>query len=275
MAKPAKQFDLSASPATYPIQYMTTISSSTGKGPVMTTKVNMKPPLAPPERKDKPIKTVFPVLWEVQLTTLADHFTGAYQDYDGNVYAVSGTARLDDDASLLSMLSVPRTELPVEDLYAVSPRSEESINVGSAPIMHSIVAAPATRLEDDNTSFTSSLMAAENAATEMKVAAAQDRPPLQVWGLLNLNPMVRDSSDSSGFRDSVATVAMNDFHDLIVYFMEEDLRLTFVQATAPMLTASVLSIAHDDVAQNNNENQKFYRKLQVPFIVSMLSQGMF
>lgn len=240
----------------------------------MTTNVTMEPPPPPPERKDNTIKSLFPILWKVQFSPFADQFNGAYKDSDGNVYAVSGMLRQDDHESLLSMLSVPRKELPVQDLYAASPRSEESINVEEPHIVDSKAAVSEVHPGKDSIVPKNRLMGLEENFTTA-AWAAQAAPPLKVFELLNLNPMVPDSKDPSGYRDTVATDAMDDFHKLIVYFMDPDLRSTFVQVTAPTLTASVLTVANDDAALNNNENKIFYQKLQVPFIVSMLSQGRF
>jgi hypothetical protein len=97
-------------------------------------------------------------------------------------------------------------------------------------------------------------------------------PPLQIFEVLNMNPMVQDATDPSGYRDSVAQLALTDFHDLIVYFMDEDLRKTFVQISVPSLNPAVLAIANDDTA-SPGQNKAFYQKLQVPFIVSMLAAG--
>ncbi|QKD57104.2 uncharacterized protein FOBCDRAFT_204107 [Fusarium oxysporum Fo47] len=66
---------------------------------------------------------------------------------------------------------------------------------------------------------------------------------------------------------------MGDFHDLIVYFMDTDLRTMFVQATTPVLSQAALTVATDDAAYGNGENKLFYQKLQVPYIVSMLAAG--
>lgn len=167
------------------------------------------------------------------------------------VYAVDGTLRDDEPESLLTMLTVPRPQLAVEDLMAESPLSHESINTETV----ANVAA--------NAMVTTPM--------EIRVAANDAPAALQIAGLINLNPMVQDDKDITGYRDAVAQKAMEDFHDLIIYFMDEDLRKTFVRQTVPALSEAIRQVAEDD--KGTGKNREFYQKLQVPYIVSMLAQG--
>ncbi|KAK2051737.1 hypothetical protein LY76DRAFT_556740 [Colletotrichum caudatum] len=229
---------------TYPSQYTSIMSPSDATGSSMLTQIVMQPPAAPASRAGKPVASVFPTIWQVQLSPFGNSFDGAYRDAKGNVYAVSGMVKMNDSTSIVNMLSAAPENLPVQN---VNPAAE-AMMAAPQPVFSSLVAAD---------------------------AGGTGAPPLQVFELLNLNPMVQDPTDPSGWRDSVTQLAMTDFHDLIVYFMDPDLRTTFVQASAPALTPAMLAIANDDAASGTGENKAFYQRLQVPFIVSMLAAGKF
>jgi hypothetical protein len=95
--------------------------------------------------------------------------------------------------------------------------------------------------------------------------SSANNPSLTITGLLNLNPMMQDSSGQ--WYDSVSRKAMSDFHDGILTFMDSDLHSTFVGGSPPPLEPEVRSILNSDPVKN----PLFYKKLQVPYLVSALS----
>ncbi|RKL46663.1 hypothetical protein BFJ70_g3148 [Fusarium oxysporum] len=270
-ASPSTSFDLAASPMTYGSQYTSIMSTDGSSGPTMVTLVVEPPPAPPSNRANKTVKSVFPTLWQVQFSPWGDSFDGAYRDANGNIYAVSGTVKLDDDVSLVTMLSAASKDIPLEN---VNPGAEEVSEPISTPSrMGETITANGKASKDTCVDDAEVVTLGQTLKKSMVTDLDGDGPPLQVYQLLTLNPMVPDSTSSSGWRDSVAELAMRDFHDLIIYFMDPDLRTTFVQSTTPSLPADVLAVANDDGASGTGENKTFYQKLQVPYIVSMLASS--
>jgi hypothetical protein len=93
--------------------------------------------------------------------------------------------------------------------------------------------------------------------------------PTSVTPLLNYTVMVPDPSKPGSYKDEVAEDAMADFYKIIQFYMDKDLSETFVSKTPVVLLPDVEHIAKDDVAKNS----AFYQSLQVPYIVSLLSQS--
>ncbi|KAK5993804.1 hypothetical protein PT974_07241 [Cladobotryum mycophilum] len=93
------------------------------------------------------------------------------------------------------------------------------------------------------------------------------RPPLAIQGLLNNDPMEWDPKEKQ-YHDVVAKEAMNDFFDIVKYYLDEDLRKTFVSATPVKLHPKLKAIADDDP-----NNHVFYKKLQVPYLTAVLAQS--
>jgi hypothetical protein len=94
---------------------------------------------------------------------------------------------------------------------------------------------------------------------------------LTVTGLLGLNPMQSAAAgeSSTGYVDVVSRDANKDFHNIICYYMDDDIRETFVQNSPIHLDDStVLAIATD-----SSNNQAFYKTLQVPYVVSSLARS--
>ncbi|KAI9150587.1 hypothetical protein HJFPF1_10362 [Paramyrothecium foliicola] len=276
---PPATFDLAATPMTYASNYTSTMSPSNPSGASMLTQVVIPPPEAPASRADKPVKSVFPTIWQVQFSPFGNSFVGAYQDANQNVYAVSGKLRAEDDTSLVDALSAPPECLPVMNINLAAEKVPNEVIGGAAATdiaPKEQVSADSVGADEFEGQRESKMMAAEPVFhTLVSADGNTGAPSLAVFDLLNLNPMVADPEDPSGWRDSVAKVAMNDFHDLIVYFMDTDLRATFVQATAPVLPPALLAVANDDTGSGDGENKTFYKKLQVPFITSMLASGTF
>lgn len=92
---------------------------------------------------------------------------------------------------------------------------------------------------------------------------------LSVNGLTALNPMEPVPESPTQYRDVVSQAANKDFGDIIAYYMDDDLRTTFVQATHIVLEdATVKAIATD-----SSDNSTFYKTLQVPYVTSSLSRS--
>jgi hypothetical protein len=91
--------------------------------------------------------------------------------------------------------------------------------------------------------------------------------PTSVLPMLSYDVMIPDKEDPSGYSDQAATLAMEDFHNIIVYYMDEDLRTTFVRSSPIELPPSVKAVADDDTPNNTI----FYKSLQVPYITTMLA----
>jgi hypothetical protein len=203
-------------------------------------------PDAPSARNNNDVKSVFPNLMTVLFSPWGDSFMGAYRDNNNNVYAVIGEM-IPDPMLMLATLSGPEAKLPVENIYSFQENQKPAPPFGEeqVPLLDerpdSLVDAPISRVASGRA--------------------------LTVTGLLNLSPMVVDKDDPSGFRDSVAQLAMKDFHDIMVYYMEDDLRRLFISASPIVLPSKVLAIATDNV----EVNRAFYRKLQVPYLASFLA----
>ncbi|KAK4661637.1 uncharacterized protein QC763_0105070 [Podospora pseudopauciseta] len=222
----------------YGPDYTCIIGESTDDGAFINTTITNRRlvPPAPAQRSQSAIKSVFPVKWKIQMTPFADSFVGAYEDSEGVIYAVKGSLRLEESAD--------------ESVVAASMTEDLSV------------------VEGTEKSF-SAMSVAE--AQSFIMAAAADAPPkakLAVHQLMTFDPMVQDKEDPSGYRDSVATVAMKDFQNIIIYHMDEDLRTTFISASQVHLEPEVLAVANDDPG-----NAAWYKTLQVPLITSVLAQG--
>ncbi|QVM12539.1 hypothetical protein D8B26_007162 [Coccidioides posadasii str. Silveira] len=89
-------------------------------------------------------------------------------------------------------------------------------------------------------------------------------PPLEVTTLLNNDPM-KWVPEIGEYRDEAASRAMEDFYEIIKYYLDEDLRKTFISATPIILPDKVKAIADD-----HPDNYIFYKKLQVPYLTTVL-----
>jgi hypothetical protein len=83
-------------------------------------------------------------------------------------------------------------------------------------------------------------------------------------GLLSMDPFYVDNSGRE--RDKISDAVMDDMQQITLYYMDTDLRELFISKTPIVLDPEIRSIA-----ENNPENKQFYKSLQVPFLVSMLS----
>ncbi|KAK4182656.1 hypothetical protein QBC35DRAFT_147519 [Podospora australis] len=260
-SNPPTEFNLTKD--TYSFDYTCIIGESTQKGALLETTVTTIIPDAPTERSGSAIKTVFPERWSIQLTPWADSFVGAYKDPSGTVYAVKGQLLLDDDMTFQeSALMAPDAEL--EEISESTAALEMDDATGEAK--------EDSEASDLQLSSAPTLVAMQTwARVAPRMAAFADAPPppsLRVQELINFNPMVPDKDDASGYRDSVAQLAMKDFQDIIVYHMDNDLRETFISTSPIALTPAVLAVATD-----HPDNAAFYKTMQVPLIVSILAQG--
>ncbi|KAG9230652.1 hypothetical protein BJ875DRAFT_498954 [Amylocarpus encephaloides] len=112
----------------------------------------------------------------------------------------------------------------------------------------------------------SSLVTGVDMDTTSFARAAVTSP--SIGALIGMNPMTADFTDPQNpvYHDEIGDLAMADFHDIIVYHMEDELREKFVQEFPINLIPEVQAIADDDPG-----NQAFYRTLQLPFIGQRLS----
>lgn len=200
---------------------------------IMVTNVT-DPKDAPESRAKLTVKSGFPKIFTVAFSSLGDSFEGAYRDKNDNVYAIKGTIidDLDDDEdssaqSLVSALASEAMERPFENMFAFL---------------------------DGSLSYSSQRKA--EADTKLQLSAISSN-----------NPMVADSKDPSRYVDAVAQAAMRDFYDIMLYYMDEDLRKLFISASPPTLTSEIKSIAESDRVKN----AAFYKRLQVPYLTSMLA----
>jgi hypothetical protein len=195
-------------------------------------------PPPPQIRATDNIKSVFPLQSLFKFDTFGTSFTGAYILPDSNtVYGVIGTGIIPG-----SDLSSPGVLLPpVVDQTSMEVENKEPMFQSPiAPVPHAFVAQA-------------------TAAT----------PPLSATGLANPNPMQNDSTSSTGYRDVVSQAANNDFNSIITYYMDDDIRTTFVQS-APVVLADATIKA---IATDSPGNAAFYKTLQVPYVVSSLSRS--
>ncbi len=235
---------VSSPPTTFPLTFTgngtiyTSVmdGAATSDGSLLVTTVSdiSSIPNPPASRAGETVKSVFARTLAFKFSPFGDSFTGAYEDKSGRVYAVIGEMAPDPVSGMLSALSQPAVDIPVENIFGF-----------------------------DNDEFT---VASDDEKPRM-FAAAASASPLTINGLLNLSPMVVDSKDPTGFRDTVAQIAMQDFHDIIVYYMDNDLRSLFISATPIVLSPRVKAIADDDVGANRT----FYKKLQVPYLSTFLA----
>jgi hypothetical protein len=105
-----------------------------------------------------------------------------------------------------------------------------------------------------------SLIAHRRAAPGRKVTDE----PLTCPGLLSMDPYYLDPEGRE--RDRISDAVMENIQQITLYFMDEDLRATFISPTPIQLDPEIKSIA-----ENNPDNKKFYKSLQTPFLVSMLT----
>ena len=96
-------------------------------------------------------------------------------------------------------------------------------------------------------------------------------PLLNISSILGNDPMVPSANNPGEYSDSVAQQAMKDFRDIIVYYMDDNLRKLFIGASPPYLTPDIRSIAESDLSKNS----EFYKRLQVPFLTTMLAECTF
>ncbi|TPX14613.1 uncharacterized protein E0L32_005305 [Thyridium curvatum] len=80
--------------------------------------------------------------------------------------------------------------------------------------------------------------------------------------------MVPDPNNPTNYSDTVAAVANQDFHNVICYFMDSDIHTTFVSSSPTTLDSSIQAIATD-----SSDNAAFYKKMQVPYVVSSLGRS--
>ena len=217
------------------------------------------------------MKSVFPVEWTIQLSPFADSFTGAFKDDSGNAYAVKATIR-----TPLPSFQTRGFEAVAADvdksaaMKGDASAEEESANHEEESAAHE--GESATHEEDSAAQeglSESQPMFMEKSQPMAQMVNQTITPQLKVFELLSYNPMTPDSKDPSGYRDTIADLAMQDFQHIIVYHMDEDLRKTFISATQISLPPEVLLVAND-----NPKNADFYKKLQVPLITSILAGGM-
>jgi hypothetical protein len=98
---------------------------------------------------------------------------------------------------------------------------------------------------------------------------APDATSLSVTGLLSLNPMEDDPNSPTGYTDVVSQAANGDFNDIVTFYMDPQIRTTFVQAAPITLSdPTVLAIATD-----SPDNSSFYTQLQMPYVTASLSRS--
>lgn len=118
------------------------------------------------------------------------------------------------------------------------------------------------KLEEVNPMFLSAIKPMPHPLTSAGVSDSG----LDVSGLTNLNPSQPDSSSPTGFRDVVAEAANNDINTIITYYMDDDIRTTFVQAAPIEFNDPTVQA----IATDSTDNAAFYKTLQVPYVVSSL-----
>ena len=100
-------------------------------------------------------------------------------------------------------------------------------------------------------------------------ATGDTTTPLTVTGLLNLDPMEDDSNSPTGYTDVVSQAANSDFNQIVTYYMDPNIRTTFVQAAPIQISDATVF----DIATDSPDNSSFYTQLQVPYVVSSLSRS--
>ncbi len=262
----------------------------------MTTRVSSVEsiPKAPPNRTGN-IRSVFPKEMTLRFNQSGDTFTGAYMDVSGTVYAVSGNAvdpladkgqhkaaehHLESIQTFASAMTMPGSVDPLADKgqHKAAEHHLESIQTfASAMTMPSSVSIPPEEVA--KVQFQSSTNKVPENPTLTKQAANWSLSPQfssQAKGpatlspnvLANLNPVI--AGKDGNFSDLVSDLAMSDFRSIIIYYMDTDLRETFLGKSMPSIDAGVKAIADD-----STHNSSFYKKLQTPFLVSMLANSEF
>ncbi|KAM7200184.1 hypothetical protein V8F20_005402 [Naviculisporaceae sp. PSN 640] len=191
-------------------------------------------PPAPAERAERSIKTVFPATARFRFDGLGCTFTGAYETEDGgSVYAVKGHI----------VSAGGQQERTRHDIFSSSIQA---------------VRDPFRQSERPGTS---------------KTPKALQSPALDVVGLMSLSPLVPDPESSGGARDIVSSLRDQDVHNIITYYMEDDIRKTFIQEEPIELSDPVVLAIAKDKPENEAEVRAFYRSLQAPYVVSKLARS--
>ncbi|KAK3360981.1 hypothetical protein B0T24DRAFT_599766 [Lasiosphaeria ovina] len=128
------------------------------------------------------------------------------------------------------------------------------------------------RFGNEQVTFSSHLEPLKDPFLGRFLGGLKDQTALDVLGLMSLNPMQPDPQSATNSRDIVSSVADSDFHNIITYYMDDDIRKTFIQDD--LITFSdptVLAIAKD-TPENAAAVSAFYKQLQTPYVVARLAQ---
>lgn len=251
------------------------------------------------------ITSAFPYKMALQLDDIGYSFTGAVligaHSTAGTVYGVKGVAGnpsvlgtyalLGTDGQPTALLAVRGGRLVADDaLVEQSSVSGNRLTWSGLPDdLAQRLGLPADGHVDfsaDGSTVVGSSLAAEGSRVAPIVAAALARqlptgspaalaaaapppqgstPPLNVYGLLNLDP---DSADTKGnYTDIVQSAAMSDFYQILQYYMPSDLRQEFINPNPVVLDPSILP-----VAQDNSANGPWYSALSTPYLVNALGR---
>ncbi len=233
------------------------------------------------------IQTVFP--YQMAFTfasSMATRFNGAILtgtlEATGAVYGISGTvenhaivgryrAVLAGRTTLLSIGGgqllhdgVPIAQSSVRgDRLVWAGLSDETAHAMGLPLSGSLTfSEDGERILDDGTGTGGARVPTGFAGVASGRAAAAPAGPLDLSYLMAMDPFSR-AGDS--YTDEVLAAATGDLSAIAQYYMEPQLRSTFISANPPNLPPSLLSIA-----TSNPDNRWFYNNLQVPFLVSNL-----
>lgn len=216
-------------------------------------------PSPPASRKGK-VMSVFPKHMDLSFNAPGDHFDGAYVDAQGHVYAMSGNA-IDP---LADVAPAAPAESHLESLSAFARMLSDEADT-------KMLAAPTTAELAEQDAREAEKVSEVPAVAQFASVAAVTTPsattvPLSATGLTNFNPVV--AQPGGGYTDTISEAVMQDFYQIIVYHMDADLRELFISKSLPDLDPSVKAIALD-----SNDNAAFYKKLQTPYLASVLANS--
>ncbi|KAK6341139.1 hypothetical protein TWF696_008226 [Orbilia brochopaga] len=254
----------------FPTKYTTVADGTIGDGVVyMTINVAAADDVPQPTsaRATQAVQSVYPIMATFKFDDFGDSFTGAYMVPNSTtVYAVTGVGIINYAAGNPDEIQRPMMATAQSNANGI-----QNLNLAAIPgvVNGTSAGAAAGDTPRPKPSFATSIEPAKNGfhLQQLDVAPASSSN-LIVNGLLGLNPMLPSPAGSSSpYYDAVAQVANQDFNDILCYYMDDDIRTTFVQAGPYNISDPKVQ----QIATDSNMNEAFYKQLQVPYVTTSLS----
>ncbi|KAJ6263322.1 hypothetical protein Dda_1885 [Drechslerella dactyloides] len=254
----------------YPLKYSAIVDGKIEDDAVymsVTVAADGDVPPPTPSRSTQAVKSVYPNLSTFKFDEFGDSFTGAYKVPDSDtVYAVTGVGIIGYVAGVPDSIERPPVALAARNMPMAVSQPEGCAGENLATVLGTFNGAVASDVPRSKPSFSTNIKPAKTGFHPSALEASDSN--LIVNGLLGLDPMMPSPEGStSKFYDAVSDIANQDFNDIICYYMDEDIRTTFVRAGPYNISdPGVLRIAND-----SNMNAEFYKTLQVPYVTASLS----